>query len=193
LEPLATINFGEVNASIAFLSSMAIILGAIFVVLEIKDNKKMIEAATEQAKAAAIQADASAKQIQQNIEIADMDIIMRLYEFANSRESQSSYLTVVNSDLKSYDDFLKLPREDQISFLQISSLFESLGVLLDRGIITLKTVDDMFVPQIAWKKLKPFMDGVSANVIGAENFPYFAKLVRAMEAKNAEAAAKKSN
>ena len=127
---------------------MAIILGAIFVVLEIRDNKKMIEAATEQAKAAAIQADASAKQIQQNIEIADMDIIMRLYEFANTREAQTSYLTVVNSNLKSYDDFLKLSKEDQVSFLQVSSLFESIGVLLDRGIITLQTVDDMFVPEI---------------------------------------------
>jgi hypothetical protein len=188
---MVAINFGEIDASIAFLSSMAIILGAIFVVLEIKDNKKMIEAATEQAKAAAVQADASAKQIEQNTAIADMDIIMRLYEFANSREVQSAYLTVVNSNLKTYDDFLKLPKEEQISFLQISSLFESIGVLLDRGIITLKTVDDMFVPQISWQRMKPFMDGVSANVIGSDNFPYFAKLVKAIEAKNAETAARK--
>lgn len=78
------ISYGAIDSGIEFLSSMAIILGAIFVVLEIRDNRKMIEAATDQAKAAAIQADASAKQIQQNIEIADMDIIMRLYEFANS-------------------------------------------------------------------------------------------------------------
>ena len=170
---------------------MAIILGAIFVVLEIRDNKKMIEAATDQAKAAAIQADASAKQIQQNIEIADMDIIMRLYEFANSREAQTSYLTVVNSNLKSYDDFLKLSKEDQVSFLQVSSLFESIGVLLDRRIITLQTVDDMFVPELAWQRLKPFMDGVSENVIGDDNFPYFAKLVKAMEEKKAQAAADK--
>lgn len=191
--PILAIDFSEIDSSIAFLSSMAIILGAIFVVLEIRDNKKMIQAATEQAKAAAIQADASAKQTQQNIEIADMDIIMRLYEFANTREAQSSYLTVVNSNLKSYDDFLKLSRDDQVAFLQVSSLFESIGVLLDRGIITLQTVDDMFVPQIAWQKLKPFMDGVSANVIGSDNFPYFAKLVNAMETKARATADKKGD
>ncbi|MDA4135643.1 MAG: hypothetical protein OK449_01415 [Thaumarchaeota archaeon] len=191
METLLAVNFGEIDSGIAFLSSMAIILGAIFVVLEIRDNKKMIQAATEQAKAAAIQAESSAKQTQQNIDIADMDIIMRLYEFANTREAQTSYLTVVNSNLKSYDDFLKLPREDQVSFLQVSSLFESIGVLLDRGIITLQTVDDMFVPQIAWQKLKPFMDGVSANVIGSDNFPYFAKLVKAMEARAREMSDKK--
>ena len=191
--PLLGINYGEVDSTIAFLSSMAIILGAIFVVLEIRDNKKMIEAATEQAKAAAIQADASAKQIEQNIEIADMDIIMRLYEFANTREAQTSYLTVVTSNLKSYDDFLKLSMEDQVAFLQVSSLFESIGVLLDRGIITLQTVDDMFVPQVMWQKMKPFMDGVSTNIIGSDNFPYFAKLVKAMETKNQANSGKKGN
>jgi hypothetical protein len=191
LETLLAVNFGEIDSGIAFLSSMAIILGAIFVVLEIRDNKKMIQAATEQAKAAAIQAESSAKQTQQNIDIADMDIIMRLYEFANTREAQTSYLTVVNSNLKSYDDFLKLPKEDQVSFLQVSSLFESIGVLLDRGIITLQTVDDMFVPQIMWQKMKPFMDGVSTNIIGSDNFPYFAKLVKAMETKARGTAEKK--
>jgi hypothetical protein len=175
LVPFLDINFGEIDSSIAFLSSMAIILGAVFVVLEIRDNKKMIQAATEQAKAAAVQADASAQQTKQNIEIADMDIIMRLYEFANTREVQTAWLTVVNNEIESYDDFKKLPKEDQVSFYQIASLFESIGVLLDRGIITLKTVDDMFLPQTAWKKMAPFLDGLRAQA-GAEAFPFFEKL-----------------
>ena len=101
-------------------------------------------------------------------------------EFANSREVQTAWLTVLNSNLKSYADFLKLSRDEQVAFFQISSLFESLGVLLDRGIITLQTVDDMFVPLIAWRQLKPFLEGVSATV-GSDNFPYFAKLVSEMD------------
>jgi hypothetical protein len=157
------------------LSSFAIILGAIFVVFEIRDNKKMVEAATQQAKAAAIQAESSAEQTKQNIEIADMDIIMRLYEFANTREVQTAWLTVLRSDLKSYEDFQKMQTGDQVSFYQIASLFESIGVLLDRGIVTLKTVDDMFLPQTAWRKMKPFLEGVSASS-AAEGFPYFGKL-----------------
>ena len=178
--PLLAVNFGEIDSSIAFLSSMAIILGAVFVVLEIRDNKKMIQAATEQAKAAAVQADASAQQTKQNIEIADMDIIMRLYEFANTREVQSAWLTVINTQIKTFEDFKKTPKEDQVSFYQIASLFESIGVLLDRGIITLKTVDDMFLPQTAWKKMAPFLDGVRAQA-GEEAYPFFAKLNRDME------------
>lgn len=180
MQPLATVTFGEVETSIAFLSSMAIILGAVFVVLEIRDNKKMIVAATEQAKAAAVQADASARQTKQEIQIAQMDIIMRLYEFANTKEVQTAWLTVVNNALKSYDDFKKLPKEDQVSFYQIASLFESIGVLLDRKVITLNTVDDMFLPQLAWKKLGPFLDGLRAAT-GAEAFPFFEKLNREME------------
>jgi hypothetical protein len=186
MDPLVTITFGEVDEGIAFLSSMAIILGAVFVVLEIRDNKKMIQAATEQARAAAIQADTSAAQVKQNIEIADMDILMRLYEFANTREVQSSWLTVLNNSVKSFDEFKKLPKEDQVSFYQIASLFESIGVLLDRGIITLKTVDDMFLPQVAWAKLTPFLEGLRAAA-GAEAFPYFDKLNRDIENLNSAA------
>ena len=169
------------DAGISFFSSIAIILGAIFVVLEIRDNKKMIEAATEQAKAAAVQADASAQQTKQNIEIADMDIIMRLYEFANTREVQTSWLTVLRTDVKSYEDFTRLPLDQQVSFFQIASLFESIGVLLDRGIISLRTVDDMFLPQTAWRRMKPLLDGLKTSS-GESAYPYFEKLNQDMEA-----------
>lgn len=179
MDPLS-FNFGEVDSAIAFLSSMAIILGALFVVFEIRDNKKMIQATTDQAKAAAIQAEASAVQTRQNIQIANMDIIMRLYEFANTREVQTSWLTVLNTKVKSFDDFQMLPPDQQVAFYQITSLFESVGVLLDRGIIDLRTVDDMFLPQLAWVKLKPFIDGVNARS-GEEGFPYFSKLNKDME------------
>ena len=178
MEPFLAVSFGDVDSTISFLSSMAIIIGALFVVFEIRDNQKMIQAATDQAKAAAIQAESSAEQTKQNTEIADMDIIMRLYEFANTREVQTAWLTVVNSSLRSFDEFQKLPRDEQVSYYQIASLFESIGVLLDRGIITLRTVDDMFLPQVAWQKLKPFLDGLRTD--SGEAFPYFEKLNREM-------------
>jgi hypothetical protein len=183
MEIFATVSLGEIDSGISFFSSIAIILGAIFVVLEIRDNKKMIEAATDQAKAAAVQADASAKQTKQNIEIADMDIIMRLYEFANTREVQTSFLTVLKTEIKSYEDFQKLPLDQQVAFFQIASLFESIGVLLDRGIIALRTVDDMFLPQTAWQKMKPLLDGLK-TVSGEPAFPYFERLNQEMDVLN---------
>lgn len=159
---------------------MAIIIGALFVVFEIRDNQKMIQATTDQAKAAAIQAEASAEQTKQNIQIANMDIIMRLYEFANTREVQSAWLAVLSANIKTFEDFRKLSNDQQVSFYQIASLFESVGVLLDRGIIDLRTVDDMFFPQLAWQRMKPMIDGLN-SASGVEGFPYFAKLNHQME------------
>ena len=191
LEALLAINFGEIDAGISFFSSIAIILGAIFVVLEIRDNRKMIEAATLQAKAAAVQADSSAQQTRQNIDIANMEIIMRLYEFANTKEVQTSWLTVLNSKITSFEDFGKLSRDEQVSFYQIASLFESIGVLLDRKLITLQTVDDMFLPQTAWRKMKPFLDGLE-QTSGGQVFPFFQMLSSELDKTNAEALKKTS-
>jgi Pyruvate/2-oxoacid:ferredoxin oxidoreductase gamma subunit len=47
--------------------------------------------------------------MKQNNELADMDLIMRLYEFANTAEVQSAWLTVLHSKIDSYKDFLNLP------------------------------------------------------------------------------------
>ena len=175
IPPLLSFNLGEADTVVTFISSVAIILGAVFVVIELNDNKKMVAAATEQAKAAAIQAKATTEQMKQTNEIADMDMIMRLYESANTREFQTSWLTVLNSNLKSFEDFEKLPRAEQVAFYQVASLFELLGVLAKMELVALSTVDDMFLPETAWEAMKPFLDGVSAKY-GGEVYLYFEKL-----------------
>jgi hypothetical protein len=180
IPPLLSFDFGEAETVVTFVSSMAIILGAVFVVIELDDNKKMVAAASEQAKAAAIQAKASTEQMKLTNEIADMDMIMRLYEFANTREFQTSWLTVLNSHLRSYEEFERMPREEQVSFHQVASLFESLGVLTDRGIVSLATVEDMFLPGVAWEAMKPFLEGVPAK-FGGEDYYYFRKLKEGIE------------
>lgn len=173
LSPLFSL--GQADSAVTFVSSMAIILGAIFVVFELRDNKRMLDAANQQAKAAGIQAQVSAEQMKQNNTIADMDIIMRLYEFANTREFQTAWLTVLNSNLKTFEQFQAMPREEQVAFHQVASLFESLGVLVDRGIVSISTVEDMFLPEAAWNVMRPFLDGIPAKQ-GGEGFTFFEKL-----------------
>jgi hypothetical protein len=180
LLPIAIIDYSEISSVLALSSSIAIVLGALFVVLQIRDNKKLIIASTEQAKAAVIQAKLSTDQLRQNNEIADMDIILRLYEFANTAEFQGSWLTVIASKLGSFEDFKKLPKSDKVAYLQVSALFESIGVLLDRGIVSLATIDDMFLPETAWNAMKPYMEGVKANVAGT-GYVFFEKMVKALE------------
>ncbi len=168
----------EITSVVSFFSSLAIILGAVFVVLQIRDNKKLIQAANEQAKAAAVQATMTTEQLKQNNEIADMDLIMRLYEFANSTEVQSAWLNVLNSHVSSYVEFEKLPKPEQVSFYQIAALFESLGVLVDRGIVKLDVVEDMFLTEVAWKAMQPFLSGTRQKYGEEENYVFFERLYK---------------
>jgi hypothetical protein len=173
-------SFGEADTVVTFVSSMAIILGAVFVVVELNDNKKLVAAANEQARAATIQAQASTEQMKLTNEIADMDMIMRLYEFANTKEFQTSWLTVLDAHLGSFEEFERMPRDEQVAFHQVASLFESLGVLADRGIVTLATVEDMFLAGTAWEAMKPFLEGVPTKY-GGEGYYYFRKLKEELE------------
>jgi len=50
----------------------------------------MISVAGQQAEAAAVQAKLTTEQLKQDHELANMDLIMRLYEFANTAEVQAS-------------------------------------------------------------------------------------------------------
>jgi len=168
------------SSDAAFVSSVAIALGAVFVVLQIRDNRKLIMASTEQAKAAVIQAKLSTDQLKQNNDLADMEMIMRIYEFANTVEVQTSWLKVSDSGLKSFEEFQRLPEKDKVAFYQIAALFESIGVLVDRDFVSLATIDDMFVPERAWQNLLPFIEGINKQA-GEEVYVFFRKLNERMK------------
>jgi hypothetical protein len=174
------IDFSQVSSDAAFASSVAVALGAIFVVLQIRDNRKLILASTEQAKAAVIQAKLSTDQLKQNNDLANMEMIMRIYEFANSAEVQTSWLMVNDSELKSYQEFQGLPEKQKVAFYQMAALFESIGVLVDRNFVGVSTIDDMFVPEQAYRKLSAFIEGVNKEA-GEEVYVFFRKLNERMK------------
>ena len=169
------IDFSQLSSDAAFVSSVAIALGAVFVVLQIRDNRKLIMASTEQAKAAVIQAKLSTDQLKQNNDLADMEMIMRIYEFANTVEVQTSWLKVNDLGVKSFEEVQRLSGSEKVAFYQIAALFESIGVLVDRGFVSLATIDDMFVPERAWQKLSPFIEGINKDA-GEEVYVFFRKL-----------------
>jgi hypothetical protein len=169
-------DIGSLAPDLSLLSSTAIIIGTIFVLIQLRQGNRMILANTEQAKAAAAQARLTTEQMKQNHQLANMDIIMRLYEFANTAEFQSAWLTVISAKIKSFQDFLSLPKTDQVSFFQIAALFESLGVLVDRNIVTPETVGDMFLTQMAWDAVQPFVNGMRQKYGEEETYTFFEKL-----------------
>jgi hypothetical protein len=169
-------DLGNISYDLSFLSSIAIILGSLFIIVQLRQNSQLIRAATEQAQAANVQAKLTTEQMRQNNELANMDLIMRLYEFANSAEFQSAWLTVLNSKINSYEDFLMLQKSDQVAFFQIGALFESLGVLVERGIVNLDIIGDMFLTQLAWEAVKPFVAGMREQYGEEEHYVAFEKL-----------------
>jgi hypothetical protein len=170
------LDVGSLTSDVSIVSSLAVILGAIFVVVQIRQNSNMIRVAAEQARAAADQAKLTNEQIHQNNELANMDLVMRLYEFANTAEVQSAWLTVVNANIRSYEDFQKLSKQEQVAFFQIGALFESLGVLVKRGFVKPDIIEDMFLTQLAWKSLKPFVTGMRERFGEEESYASFEKL-----------------
>jgi len=176
------VDIGNITADLSLLSSLAIILGALFVIVQLRQNNRLIKAATDQATAAAVQAKLTTEQMTQNNELANMDLIMRLYEFANTAEVQSAWLTVLNSKIDSLEDFLKLPKQDQVSFYQIGALFESLGVLVERGIVKLEIIEDMFLTELAWESMKIFVIGMRKQHGEEENYLAFERLYNLMTA-----------
>ena len=170
------VDLSGISYDASLISSIAIILGTIFVIVQIRQTNRMIEVAGQQAEAAAVQAKLTTEQLKQDHDLANMDLIMRLYEFANTAEVQASWLTVVNARIRTYDDFLELSKSEQVAFYQIGALFESLGVLVQREIVKADIIEDMFLTQLAWDSMKPFVEGVRRRFGEEENYVAFQKL-----------------
>lgn len=169
IEPSLQIDVSSVSADAALLASLAIILGTIFVVIEMRDNRRLVEASFRQANTAALQ-------LKQNNELATVDLITKLYNFANSLEVQRSWFTVVNTKLTSFEEYERLSEDDKLAFQQIASLFESVGLLVERGFVKEELADEMFATRLAWQKLEPFVKGMRERYRSEDYYVWLEKL-----------------
>jgi hypothetical protein len=175
LSPLQ-VDVGAISTDTSILSSIAIILGAVFVVYQIRQDKEMLQAQVRVADANAEQARLTMQQFLQNSNLATMDLVMRIYEFADSMEVQRSYFTVIRAKIASLEDFENLPDEQQLAFYQIASLFESLGFLVEKGYVKAEIVDDMFATKTAWELTRPFILGMRQRFAAEDYFFFFERL-----------------
>jgi hypothetical protein len=177
LSPLQ-VNVGTIATDTSILSSVAIILGAVFVIYQIRQDKDMLAAQVRAADANAEQASLTMKQFLQNSELATMDLVMRIYEFADSLEVQKSWFTVLGAKVGSLEDFDRLPEDKQLAFYQVASLFESLGFLVERGFVKAEIVDDMFATKTAWEMTKPFILGMRQKFAAEDYYFFFERLYK---------------
>lgn len=176
LPPIQLDLFGAIVSDTSLLSSIAIILGAVFVVFQLRDDRKMIQATIVQADSSREQARLTTEQLKQNYELATVDLVTGIYDFANSLQVQSSWLTVLKTQLNSPDDFDKVPESVQLAFLQMASLFESIGLLVERSYVKSDLIDDMFATQEAWERLKPFVIWMRNRYQAEDYYFFFEKL-----------------
>jgi hypothetical protein len=168
--------FDTIVTDASLLSSIAIVLGTVFVVFEMRDNKKLIEAASKQADSAADQARLTNQQLQQNYELATVDLVTRIYDSANSMEVQKSWKIVLGTNLLNFEDYERLPEEKQLAYQQMASLFESIGLLVEKNFVKAELVDDMFSTSLAWTRLKPFIIGMRQTYATEDYYFWFEKL-----------------
>ncbi len=173
---------GAIATDTSILSSVAIMLGAIFVVYQIRQDDKMLQAQVRAADANAEQARLTMKSFLQNNELATMDLVMRIYEFADSMEVQKSYFTVISSRISALEDYDSLPEEKKLAFLQVASLFESLGFLVEKGFVKADIVDDMFATKTAWEMTKPFILGMRKRFAAEDYYFFFERLYNNLSA-----------
>jgi hypothetical protein len=183
LSPLQ-FNVGAIATDTSILSSVAIILGAVFVVYQIRQDKDMLAAQVRAADANAEQARLTMKQFLQNSDLATMDLVMRIYEFADSMEVQKSYFTVLQTKIAKLEDYERLPDEKKLAFLQVASLFESLGFLVEKGFVKAEIVDDMFATKTAWEFTRPFILGMRQKYSAEDYFFFFERLYNKLSKPN---------
>jgi hypothetical protein len=187
------INFNSISSDATFLSSVAIILGAVFVVLQMRDDKRLIEATMMQARSAADQSKLSTEQLKLNNRLGEMTLVTTIYDQANTLEVQRSWLTVLNTKLNSIEEFDDLPEEKQLAFLQTASLFESIGFLVERGFAELTLVNEMFATNLAWDRLNFFVKAMRKRHPNEEFYYWFEKLherLKALASQNSSPAPK---
>jgi hypothetical protein len=170
--------FGEIVSDTSLLSSIAIILGAIFVVFQLRDDRRLIEATVQQADSSQEQARLTNQQLKQNYELATIDLVTGIYDFANSLAVQGSWFTVLKTKATKPEEFDNMPEPTQLAYLQMASLFESIGLLVEKSYVKPEIIDDMFATEQAWNALKPFVLWMRNKYSSEDYYTFFEKLYK---------------
>ena len=84
------------------------------------------------------------------------DVIMRICERFSSREMVEAISSIGQLKVKSPEP---MPSEKLTGIIQVCTLFEGLGVLLQKGLVDVESVDSLFGPSLdtLWEPTRPFV------------------------------------
>ena len=114
------------------------------------------------------------------------DLVMRLYSTFGSKEFLEARKTVSNLKFEDYTDYVnkygEFGRFEAVS--EVCMFFEGIGVLLDRKLIDIDLIDDLFSPisiKIIWEKMKPVIEGWRNQFNEPDTLEWFENLYNEMQ------------
>jgi hypothetical protein len=128
----------DIPSASAIVAAVGVIVGVVFAVFQLRDFVK-----TRQT-----------------------DLVMRLYSTFGSREFQEAWVETMRMEFKDYKDYLEKygatsGKPAYVPVNIVANFFEGIGILLNRKLVSIALVDDLFSSDIVltWHKMKPLVDG----------------------------------
>ena len=156
------IELSDIPSISAIVAAMGVLVGVIFAVFQLRDLVK-----TRQT-----------------------DLVIRLYSTFGGKEFQEALMKTMTLEFKDFDDFRKRyalssdysQTPEFIANEMVSVLFEGLGVLLHRKLISIKLVEDLFSGPIksTWEKMWPLIEGYRKTMYPTA-YEYFEYLYTEMQ------------
>jgi hypothetical protein len=99
-------------------------------------------------------------EIRHQTKIRQMDLLMRLFSTFDSNEFQEEYIKFLELEITDYDDYVKT--YGLKGLFKIFPFFEALGILLNRKMVSIDLVEQMYSQsiKIMWEKSKPIQEGL---------------------------------
>jgi len=116
------------------------------------------------------------------------DLVMRLYSTFGSREFLEARKTVMDLKFEDYSDYVKkygqFGRFEAVS--EVCMFFEGIGVLLNRRLIDISLIDDLFSPisiKMIWEKMRPVVEGWRKQFDDPDTLEWFESLYNELQKK----------
>jgi len=122
-------------------------------------------------------------QIRHQIRLRQTDLIMRLYSIFGSREFSDAWEDIRKRESTDFETYMK--KYGLSAYMQVGTLFEGIGILLDRRLIDYDLADDLFsVPvKLAWERMKVLIQEDRKQTNEPRSFEWFEHLYNRMEKK----------
>jgi len=116
-------------------------------------------------------------EIRQQTKLRHTDFIMRMPSTFTSREFLESWATVGRTEFNNYEDFVE---KCFVEASQVAGFCENLGVLVNRKLVDIALVIDLYAVDEAWEKLKPWIQDSRKRANNPKLYEWFEYLCNEM-------------